>query len=110
MQTLIQILKVLVVIIFIIVSFIQFTAISAGLKEWIGLPWIIVTPVSFILASLPIIGTIIGVIGAIKIWHWSLIQAIALFIWPLLIVLIYLLIFLIKEKVLYKKSSIDNLG
>ena len=60
----------------------QATAIMAGLEEWIGLHWIIAVPVAYFVAYIPIVGTLVGILGAITAWNLSLLSASALFLGP----------------------------
>jgi hypothetical protein len=60
----------------------QLFAIMSGLADWIGLHWIIAAPLSFFIANIPLLGTVIGMFGAVEAWNWSGTQAFALFFVP----------------------------
>lgn len=64
---------------FILIGLIQFFAIISGLESWLGFHWIIAGPIAFIIAYIPLIGSIVGMVGAVDVWHWSWWQAALLF-------------------------------
>ncbi|MGK4231501.1 hypothetical protein ACK2MR_10165 [Providencia hangzhouensis] len=72
-----------------VLNIIQVIAVIAGFHEWLG--WNIV--ISIILAAIigwfPLIGTFMGVMGAVEGWGWEYWQAILLFIWPLILVFFF---------------------
>ena len=88
----------------------QLAAIMAGVEDWLGLHWIIAAPISFILAYIPIVGPILGIIGAVKIWKWNILLAIALFFWPYIL---YVIAFVfvggasVFESIFFKKKEQD---
>ncbi len=66
----------------------QVFAIMDGLNGWIGLYWIIAVPVALVLAYIPIVGTVIGMFGAVTVWGWSWLEAVSLFVGPLVLVVV----------------------
>ena len=66
---------------YLIVGLVQLAAIAAGIEYGAGLGGIL----SFILAALltyiPLLGSVLGVYGAVNEWHWGIWQAGALFFW-----------------------------
>jgi len=72
-------------VIYVLVGLMQLAAIYEGLERWLHIPWWISAVVGLTVAGIPIIGTIAGVMGAIKGWGWSLWGALALFGWPYLL-------------------------
>jgi hypothetical protein len=60
----------------------RFLATIKGIEIWLGLPWIVAAFISFIIAFLPLVGTIAGIKGATDAWGWNLWPAIAFFCWP----------------------------
>lgn len=64
----------------------QMAAIVVGLEEWIGLHWLLALPAALIIAYMPLLGTIVGMAGAVSGWGWSLSAAAALFLGPFCIV------------------------
>lgn len=76
----------LAVIVYLGLGLLQLAATIAGLEEWIGLHWLIAVPVSFFIAYFPLVGTVIGMLGAVTAWGWSWLAAFALFFGPFLVV------------------------
>jgi len=66
-------------IIFLLIGIIQFFAIMNGIESWWGLHWIIAGPVAFVVAYIPLLGAVVGMVGAVDIWHWEWWQAGLLF-------------------------------
>lgn len=64
----------------------QFVAMFAGLTDWIGLHWMIAGPVSLLIAYIPLVGTVLGIMGAMTAWNWPLLHALALFLGPLVVI------------------------
>jgi len=60
----------------------QASAIMAGLEDWIGLHWLIAFPVAYLVAYIPFIGTLLGILGASVAWNLSWLSAGALFLGP----------------------------
>lgn len=60
----------------------QFLAMLSGLIDWLGLHWLIAGPLSLFLAYTPLLGNVLGIMGAITAWNWSLSQALILFFGP----------------------------
>lgn len=75
-----------------ILGIFQLAAIMAGLEDWIGLHWLIAIPLAMIIAYIPVIGTIVGVVGAVTAWHWSWVQVGGLFFGPLIVLIFFALI------------------
>ncbi|MEI7205015.1 hypothetical protein WCU66_08260 [Dickeya dianthicola] len=66
-------------VIYFAIGLVQLFATMAGLESWWGLHWIIAGPVAFILAYIPLVGSIVGMVGAVDVWGWGWWQAGALF-------------------------------
>ncbi|HBV4816879.1 TPA: hypothetical protein MYU56_003548 [Klebsiella pneumoniae] len=66
-------------IVYIVVGIFQLTAIMAGLESWWGLHWIIAAPIAFIISYIPLVGSIVGMIGAMDVCRWEWWQAGLLF-------------------------------
>jgi hypothetical protein len=79
----------------------QFFAIMEGLGTWLGVPWVISLVITFFLAYMPIIGTVTGIMGAIKGWGWTYPGAILFFCWPYGLALVVTALVLIAD---YAKS------
>lgn len=61
------------------VGVVQLFAVMDGLEHWLGLPGFIAGILGLFLAYFPIVGTIMGFIGAIDVWGWEWWQAALLF-------------------------------
>lgn len=66
-------------IVYIVVGLFQLSAIMAGLESWWGVHWIISAPIAFIVSYIPLIGSIVGMVGAMDVWRWEWWQAGLLF-------------------------------
>jgi hypothetical protein len=78
-----QILGVLAAIGFFVMGLVQLAAIMGGLKIWIGLSGFLGFVVAGFLAYFPLVGSVLGMYGAVTLWGWSWLGAAALFLWPL---------------------------
>jgi hypothetical protein len=70
---------------YLLVGLIQLAAIIEGLNSWIGLPTILAIPFAFFLAYIPIVGAVLGMVGAVSFWGWSWYWAGLLFFWPIVL-------------------------
>lgn len=80
--------QVVVFIGYVLLGFFQFAALMAGLTDWIGLHWLLALPVAFFVSYIPLLGTVFGMVGAVKGWDWSWMQAAALFFGPMLALIV----------------------
>lgn len=64
---------------YLILGVFQLAAIYAGLDQWLGWHFVFQGPIALFLAYIPVVGTIVGFLGAMKGWGWSFIQAGLLF-------------------------------
>lgn len=71
--------QVIAVVAFIALGLVQFAATWAGLTGWLGLHWLLAIPVAMIIAYIPLLGSIFGVLGAVNVWDWEWWQAVLLF-------------------------------
>jgi len=71
-------------VLFLALGLLQTAAIIGGLEDWVGLHWVIAVPLALLLAYIPIVGTVVGMFGAVTAWHWSWLQAFLLFFGPML--------------------------
>ena len=78
--------QILLFIAYIILGLFQLTAINAGLENWFDFHGILTGPLAFFIAYIPIVGTVVGVLGAVTAWHWSWLQAGGLFFGPFVII------------------------
>lgn len=77
--------QILFFIIYVAIGLLQYFAIQDGLTSWVGLPWLIAVPAAFVLGYIPIVGSVLGVLGASYVWKWSWTSAILLFCWPVVL-------------------------
>ena len=71
----------------IVLGVVQLAAVTAGLKHWLHLPGVLAVLAALFLAFTPILGTVLAVFGAMSAWHWPWIQAVGVFVGPILILL-----------------------
>lgn len=71
---------ILIVIAQLALGLLQLAAIMAGLEEWFGLHWIIACMIWWVLMMVPILPTVVGIMGAIKGFNWEWWQACLLFL------------------------------
>lgn len=68
---------------YLVLSIFQFFAIIAGFDVWLGLGSFISTTLALFLAGIPLLGTLVGMLGAVQGWGWTWFEAGALFLTPL---------------------------
>lgn len=90
---------------YILLGLFQLAAIMAGLEEWLGLHWIFAIMLASFIAYIPLLGTIVGVMGAMEAWHWDLWQSIGLFFGPLILIVTVVGIMAAAEKITQRKDS-----
>ena len=71
---------------------VQWAAIFSGMSEWTGFHWIIAAPLALFTAYIPLVGTILGIFGAMSAWGWSGLQAAGLFLGPFAVILVIALL------------------
>lgn len=71
--------------VFIITSVIQLIAIDSYFSEYLNWNGFISFVIAFILTWFPVLGSLSGILGAVFVWHWNVLIAILLFIWPALL-------------------------
>lgn len=91
--------------IYLIIGFWQFFAIVDGLEVWYGFHGFIATILAFFIAQFPIIGTLVGINGAVDAWGWSWLSAILLYLgpWILPIMLFLMFDFAMKAHAMFKR-------
>lgn len=67
----------------------QLAAVMAGLESWWGFNGFFSFIVGIFIAYIPILGSIVGVAGAMKAWHWEWWQAGGLFFGGLVLTAIF---------------------
>lgn len=78
-------------------AFIAFLPIYDLVRDTIHIP-IINFLISLIAASTPIVGTVMGVIGAVKLWDWELWQALLMYLFPYILIFIIMCIMFLSDK------------
>lgn len=84
MKNLFGALGVLGYIVYFGIGLFQLAAIYGFLEDYWGWPFLLSAIGGLIVAYIPIIGSICGVLGAIYVWRWEVWQAILLFCWPII--------------------------
>jgi hypothetical protein len=76
---------------FLTIGFVQLFAIASGVQYGTEFPLWMSYVIAVLTTYIPILGSVLGVYGAINAWDWSLVQALLLFFWY---VPVYSIIFL----------------
>ena len=76
-------------LIFLALGILQIAATIAGLEDWLGLPGFIAVILALFFAWMPLVGTLVGMVGAVTVWGWSWPAAIGLFFGPLIVMAIF---------------------
>ncbi|EGG0215498.1 hypothetical protein IDQ04_002239 [Salmonella enterica] len=71
--------------VFFITSIIQLIAIDSYFAEHLHWNGFVAFIAALILTWFPILGSLAGILGAVMVWHWDILFAILLFIWPTLL-------------------------
>ncbi|MDB9857910.1 hypothetical protein OAC63_05965 [Amylibacter sp.] len=74
-----------------IIGFVQLFAIMDGIEYGIGIGGFFGFILAVVVTYIPILGSGLGVYGAINVWDWSLLQSATLFFWY---VPVYLMLFI----------------
>jgi hypothetical protein len=73
------------VIVFVVMGLVQMFATVAGLQDVLGISAFFAFTLAFFVTWIPVVGTILGMWGAIAAWDWPWYAAVALFMWPYLL-------------------------
>jgi len=73
---------------FFIMSIVQFFAIIDYFEVWMNFHWIIAVPLALFTAGIPVVGTLLGMSGAVHAWDWSWSSAFLLFCGPFIVTFI----------------------
>lgn len=71
--------------VFFITSIIQLIAIDSYFAEHLQWNGFVAFIAAFILTWFPVLGSLAGILGAVMVWHWGILFATLLFIWPTLL-------------------------
>lgn len=66
-------------LVYMALGLLQLAAVISGLENWLGLHWIIAVIIALFVAYIPVVGSVLGVAGAIVGWGWEWWQAGLLF-------------------------------
>jgi hypothetical protein len=73
-------------VVYLLMGFVQCLTITASLLDaWPGSPWVFDALVALGCAYMPVIGTIIAMMGATDVWDWRHRSALLFFGWPYLL-------------------------
>jgi hypothetical protein len=70
-----------------LISVFQIIATNAGLAHFTGWSLFVTWPIAIAFGWIPLIGTATGIYGAVTTWNWPWYAAVALFIWPTILVM-----------------------
>ena len=94
--------KVFLQIAYFAIGIVQFFAVWDGAKYFLGTDSFIggafAFVVSIFLTYIPLLGSILGVYGAINVWDWSLTKSLILFFWYVPVLLLFLGYSLIADR------------
>jgi len=72
---------------YIFFGLVQAVAIVDGERLWWGLHWFLALPLALVVAYVPVLGTVVGILGAMQAWSLRPWIAIILFCWPYVVIL-----------------------
>lgn len=72
-------------IIYLVIGIVQLAAVMAGLESWWGLNGFFSFIIAFVVAYIPLLGSVVGMMGAVQAWHWEWWQAGGLFFGALIL-------------------------
>ncbi len=64
----------------------QIAGVTAGIEYWLGIHWFFAGIIAVLIAWSPIVGTVLGMVGAHYAWGWSWLSAFLLFWGPLIVI------------------------
>lgn len=73
-----------------VVGIVQFFAIMDGLSYGLNIGRFLAGIVAVFITYIPLLGSIVGVYGAVDVWHWGWPQALVLFFWYVPVFLVIL--------------------
>lgn len=71
-----------------VLSIFQFMALWSGIEIWLGINSFFSGVLALFIAGIPLVGTGLGMFGAVEAWGWSWMQAGLLFFGPFLAIVI----------------------
>lgn len=79
-------------ILYIPLGLLQILAFAAGLNVWLGIPGGVGLAIAFFIGPIPILGTILGMVGAHSAWGWSWLASFLLFFGPIVLLWVLVLV------------------
>lgn len=76
---------------YLLLGLFQLAAVMAGLVDGMGLHWLLAALVAMFTAYVPVLGTVLAVVGAVTAWDWHWLMATAVFAGPFLLMLVLVL-------------------
>lgn len=73
-------------ILYLALGIFQIAGTISGIEYWLGLHWFFAGLIALFIAWTPVIGTVLGMVGAHYAWHWSWLSAFLLFFGPLIVI------------------------
>ena len=71
---------------YLVLGLFQISATIAGIEHWLGIHWFFAGIIAIFVAWTPVIGTVLGMVGAHYAWGWSWLSAFLLFFGPLIVI------------------------
>ena len=66
-------------VIWLVVGTLQLFATFAGFQYWLGVNWVVAIILAAVTSYIPLVGTVLGMVGAIYVWGWPWWEATLLF-------------------------------
>ncbi|WOL39617.1 hypothetical protein RAH42_13170 (plasmid) [Pyramidobacter sp. YE332] len=66
---------------------VQTVAFYQGLRYWLDWNWFFCLLISIPLSYIPVVGTVLGIVGALKVWQWPWLLTGVVFLFPYIVVL-----------------------
>lgn len=90
-----EVLGILAVWVYLAMGSFQLAASVSGMADWWGRAWWITIFAALPIAYIPVLGTVVGIMGAIECFGWSPRSSVLLFCWPYVL---YSLVILGRER------------
>ncbi|MGH0004800.1 hypothetical protein ACQU0X_32455 [Pseudovibrio ascidiaceicola] len=74
---------------YLFIGFVQLFAIMDGIDYALDIGSVLSAILAFIVTYIPLLGSGLGIYGAINAWDWSTLQAFALFLWYVPVLLLF---------------------
>lgn len=91
--------SIIIQFIYFLLAVVQVAAVYTFFAEHLDWWFVFAAPVAFLTGSLPVVGSIMGIYAAHKVWGLSLFVSCMIFLWPYMI-LLALIVFMLIGRVL----------